>query len=792
MLLYPKDLKEKLEFTRVIEYIREECLSEMAGHYFEELEIQSSLEVIEQLINETDEYKKSLERGEHLPISHFESISDDVALLRKEGYVLDIESIRRIYVVVSIGLDLTKYFQEPEKTRFNPLISRIVSAILIDKALITEIDRVLDEEGEVRPDASPELLRISKHIKSKERELDKIFNSELESFKSKGFLVENAESIRNGRRVLTVAAEHKRKVPGIIHDESATGKTFYIEPEKVVALNQEVYNLYAERRHEIYKILRALCSFIRPYADPLLVVQHTLIKLDTVRAKARFAYRINARKPYLQQKPVFGFKEAYNPVLLLKNEASGILVIPFDLELHGNNRILVLSGPNAGGKSVAMKSVGLLQLMIQSGMLVSADENSKFGIFEKIFVDIGDQQSLEDDLSTYSSHLRNMKVTTGEADRNTLVLIDEFGSGTDPRIGGAIAEAILNDLNHKKAFGVITTHYSNLKFFAFKAQGIVNGSMEFDKQHLIPTFRMSVGKPGSSFAYEIAAKTGLDDRIIKYAQHRTGKNEKAIDDMLISLMAEKKEYEDKLASLLEKQDRLDRLITSYEQLSADIEIKKKKMKLEAREKEAISTLQHQKEVQKLIKEIKQSKDEEKALQAAIALKKKQEDEARELEALKMEVFAREITSGGPKLEVGSHARLRNGTSIGEIISIDKNMAELQVGFMKMKVPIIELVGVKEPIEMKKKSVVTNLATAERHETKIDIREYTKSDALSMLQSFLDRALINNAHELRIIHGIGTGVMRKEVRKMLQQYKDVKEIWHPDPEQGGEGVTLVRL
>lgn len=352
-------------------------------------------------------------------------------------------------------------------------------------------------------------------------------------------MVDTLESLRNGRRVLTVAVEHKRKIPGIIHDESATGKTVYIEPEKVISINHEVYNLYAERRHEIYKILRALCAFIRPYADALLVVQHTLVKLDTIRAKAKFAYRFNAKKPYLNSKSAFGLKTAFNPVLVVKNEATSSPVIPFDLELFGNNRILVLSGPNAGGKSVALKSVGLLQLMLQSGMLVTADENSKMGIFTKIFVDIGDQQSLEDDLSTYSSHLRNMRITTEEADPHTLILIDEFGSGTDPKIGGAIAEAILNDLNHKKVFGVITTHYSNLKYFAFKAHGLVNGSMEFDKNHLIPTFRMHIGKPGSSFAFEIAEKTGLDARIVSYAQHKTGKNEKAIDEMLITLMSEK-------------------------------------------------------------------------------------------------------------------------------------------------------------------------------------------------------------------------------------------------------------
>ena len=794
MQLYPKDIKDKLEFNKIIDYISAECLSDMGRDYFAQIEILTDLVRIERLIDETDEYKKAIERGEHLPLYAFESISSDVELLRKEGYVLDIDSIRNIYRIVSMGLEISKYFADAEKVKFNPLIHEIVSNIIIDKALTTEIDRVLDEEGDVRPNASEELMRISKSIRSKERELEKVFNEQLESFKSRGFLVDTLESLRNGRRVLTVAVEHKRKIPGIIHDESATGKTVYIEPEKVISINHEVYNLYAERRHEIYKILRALCAFIRPYADALLVVQHTLVKLDTIRAKAKFAYRFNAKKPYLNEKSAFGLKTAFNPVLVVKNEATSSPVIPFDLELFGNNRILVLSGPNAGGKSVALKSVGLLQLMLQSGMLVTADENSKMGIFTKIFVDIGDQQSLEDDLSTYSSHLRNMRITTEEADPNTLILIDEFGSGTDPKIGGAIAEAILNDLNHKKVFGVITTHYSNLKYFAFKAHGLVNGSMEFDKNHLIPTFRMHIGKPGSSFAFEIAEKTGLDARIVSYAQHKTGKNEKAIDEMLITLMSEKKEYEEKLASLLDKQDRLDKLIGSYEHLNADLEIKRKKIKLQAKEQAAIKVMDQHAEMQKIIKEIKHSKDEEKALEASIALKKKREDALKELEALKMEVFAKEAgVAGQQKLVVGSHVRMRNGTSTGEILSIDKNMAEIQMGFIKLKVALIDLTMVKEPIEIRsKKSIQTNISKSDSIDTKIDIREYTKSDALNMLQNFMDRALLNNAYELKIIHGVGTGVMKNEVKKMLKQYKDVREIWHPEPDQGGEGVTLVRF
>lgn len=793
MYLYPNDIKEKVEFHKIVEQVSRECLSAMARKHFEQIEAFTDVQEITRLLNETEEYKKSWERGETLPLSAFESIFDDVHLLRKEGYVLETDSIRHIHNILSMGQDLIRYFEDQEKRKLNPLISEIVSCLVIDDHLTKEIDRVLDEEGDVRPDASDELARISRTIRSKERELDKVFNDTLENYKQKGFLADTQESIKNGRRVLTVSAEHKRKVPGIIHDESGTGKIFYMEPESVIHINMDLYNLHAERRHEIYKILRQLCAFLRPYADLLLVVQDVLIRLDIIRAKARFAYRVNAVKPVIVNKPVLGLKTAFNTVLALKNEATGDPVIPFDLELFGSNRILVLSGPNAGGKSVALKSVGLLQLMMQSGFLVTVDENSHMGIFKKIFVDIGDQQSLEDDLSTYSSHLQNMHTVTQNTDGDSLVLIDEFGSGTDPKIGGAIAEAILRDIHYKKSFAVITTHYSNLKFFAFKTKGIVNGSMEFDKARLTPTFRMHIGKPGSSFAYEIAQKIGLNPGIIKYAQNKTGKNEKAIDEMLTSLMGEKKELEDKLALLIEKEDRLDKLIKTYETMNADLDIKKKKLKLQAREQAASRVMEQSHEIEKVIKEIRRNQNAAQARKLAEKLKAEKEEKMSELSSLKKEVFEKEVIQNAVPLKVGAHVKMRNGTNHGVITHLDKNMADVEMGFITLKIPIIDLVAIQEPLKVQNgPSVRTQLLRSASADTQLDIREYTKMDALRMLQDFMDKALLNNAYELKIIHGIGTGVMKREVRKLLSQYKDIKEVWHPDPEHGGEGVTFVRF
>ncbi|MBK9043369.1 MAG: Smr/MutS family protein [Saprospiraceae bacterium] len=793
MFVYPSDALERLEYIKVIDHIREYCLSESGSLQLQHIAIETDAHVVEKLLKETEEFRNIFERGEVFPIFGFESIFYDIEWLKKDGYVLDVEAIQRIYFVISISLAVQEFVSDEEKRKFIPLLCNIVQPMELDQTLIREIDKVFDSKGEIKPDASPELLKISKQIKSKERESDKIFLQELEFFRTKGFLTDSFESIRNGRRVLTVLSEHKRKVGGIIHDESATGKSMFIEPEKLMSINIEINNLYADRKAEIYKIIRDLCIVIRPYSEQLLTAQEILTTLDVLRAKAKYAYEIKGKRPKIQKKSCLRIKVGYNPVLYVKNRNAGIPIIPFDLVLHNNNRILILSGPNAGGKSVVLKSVGLLQLLLQSGILIPVDENSEFGIFKQIFVDIGDQQSLEDDLSTYSSHLKNMKITLEKGGADSLILFDEFGAGTDPKIGGAMAEAVLYHLNKEKCFGVITTHYSNLKFFAFKAPGIVNGSMEFDKQKLVPTYQMHVGKPGSSFAFEIARKTGLPEHIIEYAQKKSGKNEQAVDEMLISLMDEKKEFEKKFDALIDKQDKLDRLIKSYEQMTADIEVKRKKMKLEAKESAAHILYSQKHELQKAIQEVKKIKDESSLKKMVEDLKEKQKIADEQLVNLKQEVYDQEVKKQSRPIEKGDFVKMRSGSSVGEVITVSNKKAEVQMGHFKLFIPVIDLELSKEPIVISNtKSINTDKINKNLPESKIDLREYTKQDAMRLLQEFLDRALLHNFYELKIIHGHGTGVMKKEVWKMLREYKDVKKYWHPESEQGGEGVTLVQF
>lgn len=795
MVLYPKDIFEKLEFNKILKILKDEGLGSPSRKYFDEDIVTDNLSVIKLRLTQTKEWLTGIAAGDSFGLSRYEDIDGDIPLLKKEGYVLDVESIQRIQNIVVIGNKLKLYFTNIEKQGLYPQLAKIAIEISIEDRLSKEIDRIFDEEGEVRPNASEALLKISKSIHNREREMAKMFRQEVVAYRERGYLVENLESVKNGRMVLVVGAEHKRKVPGIIHDESSTGKTVFIEPENIIAISNDIHSLYSERRSEIYKIIRALCDFLRPYADDILHTFQTLIYFDTIRSKAVFAKRIGARIPKLVEKPTFSIKGGYNPILILKSESNEMNVVPFDLELFGENRILILSGPNAGGKSVTLKSVGLLQLMIQAGIPVPVEENSTFGVFKSFFADIGDQQSMEDDLSTYSSHLTNMKKTVELSNAKSLVLIDEFGAGTDPKIGGAIAESILKQLHKQACFGVITTHYSNLKYFAYKTKGLVNASMEFNKQALIPTYRLVVGRPGSSFAFEIAQKIGLPEEVIDYARHKTGQNEKAIEELLVDLQSERKELEDKMTSILGKQDRLDTLVKNYEALLLDLEYKKKKFKLEQKEAARYSLDSVNREVQKVIKELKSKTNVEK-LEAIVAENKvKHQLVETDIVQLKEEVFET-ISKNKVEFRVGSRVKMRNSETIGEIRSIDRGVAEIQLGFMVVKTNLNELLPALDPPKKKKEYGTRNniniVGMGEPFETKLDIRGYRPDEALSFLQEFFELGIINNAFELKVIHGVGNGTLRKTVHKKIKEYKDIKEYFHPEPDQGGEGVTICKL
>ncbi|MGB0985499.1 MAG: endonuclease MutS2, partial [Saprospiraceae bacterium] len=487
-------------------------------------------------------------------------------------------------------------------------------------------------------------------------------------------------------------------------------------------------------------------------------------------------------------------QQGFHPLLLLKNKSEGKKTVPFKLVFHNNNRILVLSGPNAGGKSIAMKSIGLIQMMTQAGLLTPLDKESEIGVFDNIFADIGDQQSLEDDLSTYSSRLKNAKAFVENANDKTLILIDEFGSGTDPKIGGAIAEAVLNELNNKKIFGVITTHYSNIKIFAFKTKGIVNGSMQFDKDTLSPSYKMKVGRPGSSFAYEIAEKTGLSNRILKYAKHKTGKNEKAVDELLVDLQRGKQELEDQISASKKREGQLEKLIIQYERMAKDYEYKRKKLKLDIKEQEMQQQSRTNKQVERLVREIKEEKNLEKAKKLATQVRQESKQVVEKVEKLREEIYYKTTEKKAVKLgeiKIGDFVKLRTGGSTGTVESITKKEAMLQMGLMRMRVKLRDLQHANAPMEIvsQKRVNTDTVSRSATFEPKIDVRGMRRDEVLESIQGFMDEAIVSSANLLEIIHGKGNGILRKAVRSKVREYSDVLNIYH---QQNNDGVTMVEL
>ncbi|MFZ2900970.1 MAG: endonuclease MutS2 [Saprospiraceae bacterium] len=795
MLLLPKDLLDKLEFTKVADLLVNECYGELGKEAARKLPFETSLKWIEKRLTEVAEMKRSFEYNDHVPIGPYDDIEEDLRYLDIEDYVLSIEGIQRLARVLTLGRDIFHFFRD-DRQEVYPALYELVKPVPYEAGLIEEIERVLDEHGEIRPDASPRLAKIRSSIGAKLKELDKQFRFLANEYQKRGWLTDNVETFRNGRRVLSVPAEHKRKIRGIIHDESTTGKTAFIEPEPIIEINNDIFDLYTEERREIYKILKDLCTAMRPYTAQIRECAALLVAFDLIQSKARLAMAMRGNMPRVFNKPHFDIQMARHPLLYLKNKQLGRETVPFDLALKGKNRILMLSGPNAGGKSITMKSVGLLQLMLQAGMLVPMDEISEMGIFHQLFADIGDQQSLEDDLSTYSSRLENMRNFIEHAGPRTLVVIDEFGSGTDPQMGGAIAEAILEELNARKVYGVITTHYSNLKIYGFKTDGLVNGSMLFDKELLAPTYQLRVGRPGSSYAFEIAQKSGLPANVLGYAKKRTGKSQKEVDELLVDLQQEKLALEDALAKNKEREKQLEKLISNYQELYQGLEFKRKRLKLDEKELELAKAAQENRALEQLLRELRQEKSQEKIVQRMEAIKAEQVQLKEEVKEVREEVYEHPLPLKLKErpIRIGDYVRLRAGGATGKVESIDKKKALVLMGDMRMSINLRDLQPADAPAESRpaRSTLANPVESVAQFSNKLDIRGMRAEEALKKVEEFVDKALMANARHLQILHGKGNGVLKNLVRVKLREYKAISGVSHPEEEFGGDGVTLVDL
>ncbi len=794
MLLFPNDLYEKLEFDKIIQLLITECLGEPAQLHFFSLMPTSDLNAIERQLKMVKELKLSLEKADKFPLANYYTIVEDVKLLPIEGYVLSVESLQRINKLLIIFKDIAKFFT-PVRIEIYPTLHSIIRETPYNETLVKEIARVIDAEGKIKPDASPDLMKIRRNMNSKMREIESVYKSLISEFKQKNWLADSTETLRNGRRVLAVLTENKRSLRGIIHDESATGRTTYIEPEAAIEVNNDLFDLEQEEKQEIYRIMRNLSNFLRPFTPEILRYEEIIIAFDVVHAKARVAMKMKANMPQLINTPRIGIRKGRHPLLYLKNKAQNKETVPFTLDLYNGNNILLVSGPNAGGKSVLMKSVGLIQLMVQSGLLVPVHELSEMGIYEKLFVNIGDSQSLEDDLSTYSSHLANMKFFLENADANTMILIDEFGSGTDPKMGGAIAESILKTLNEKQVMGLVTTHYGNLKIFAYRTVGIINGCMNFDKDNLAPNYTLTIGRPGSSYAFEIATNVGFGGEVLRYAKKRIGENEQAVDELLIDLQREKQEYDEKIAELNEKQILLDKLVRQYSENIEDVEARRKKQKLESKELELTKTAQLTQEMQRVLKELKQEKNIERAREITTEIKEKQQVLATQVSELVEEVYyAPNAKSLNLEIKTGTLVKMRTGSATGRVETISGNEAIVVMGALRLHVKLRDLTAVEEKTTHQLPLAHNNnsISRSAYFDPKIDVRGLDMIEAERILQDFMDQAIVSSANSIRIVHGKGNGTLRKVVSRKLKEYKGIKKIYHPENNEGGDGVTMIEL
>ena len=795
MLLLPADTPEKLEFDKVLALLERQCHGDLGRLRARRLAPSTKVGEINRWLDEVSEFRQGTEERAMVEIKAYDDVSEELKALRVEGYALVESGLAKLNVLLLQAKQLFVFFQSvPRQARF-PALYGVVSAVDYLPELSAAIEAVIDAEGNIRSDASEELSRIRRVLGSKQREVEKAFRSVIEKYRRAGYLSDTVESFRNGRRVLAVPAEHKRQIRGIIHDESATGKTAYLEPDEVIGINNDIFDLQQEERREIFRILRELSATLRPFVDQMAAYRDLIAYLDVVQAKSRLANQMKAERPEVDHRPVISIREGRHPLLYLKNRPYGKPTVPFDLVLKGKNRILMLSGPNAGGKSISMKSVGLLQFMLQAGLLVPVGKESVMGVFQQIFTDIGDQQSIEDDLSTYSSRLKNARDFTRAANDRTLILIDEFGSGTDPMLGGAIAEAVLESLNRAGVYGVVTTHYSNLKIYAYKTPGIVNGGMNFDKDNLNPTYELKVGRPGSSYAFEIAQKSGLPEEVLAHARKRAGKNERAVDQLLVDLQREKQEVEEQLARMEQKQKTLDALTRTYEELHRDIEVRRKRLKLEAKEQSLAETAKYNKEMETLIRTLREEKKLDEAKEQARTLREEREKISEQVTDLRENIYyqPKQGKQGRRQFAEGDYVKLRTAGAAGTIESIDKKRAIVIVGDLRLTANLRDLEHTESPMNLRReRSVSSDVQGVASFSNKLDVRGMRFEEVLNTTQAFVDQALMANASQLRIVHGKGSGALKRAVRQKLNEYNHAFQLSTPPREQGGEGVTIVDL
>ena len=827
-MIYPSNFEQRVGFDRIREQVMELCSMMSAREIIAQEGFSRSRRDIEERLTLADEMRLVISMEPGAEIGEQDDIRAIVEKVAVEGSYLSVEEAATLLRGLRSAAVIVRFISSRREGSY-PRLRALTERVQIFPELQSAIERVIDDKGEVRSSASEELSSLRRAIREHEGQVSKRLQAVLQRAKAAGVVDADAMiSIRDGHAVIPVAAANKRKIAGFIHDESATGRTFYVEPVEVVELNNELRELeYAEKR-EIVRILTELTSVLRLQVDGLMRIEEYLTRIDALRAKARWAIANGAVKPIISTEGRLLLRKARHPLLQQTLRSQHKEIVPLDMELNAERRILVISGPNAGGKSVCLKTTGILQYMVQCGFLIPALENSEFPLFQSLMIDIGDQQSLENDLSTYSSHLVNMRAMLDEASEHTLILIDEFGSGTEPTIGGAISESILERFVERKAYGVITTHYANIKYFASRNEGVANGAMAFDVRNIMPLFSLEMGKPGSSFAIEVARKIGLPEDIVRKAMDKAGEDHINLEKQLREIARDKRYWAEKRDRIRMTDRKVEQLEQTYTDRLQGIKDERREIIDKARKEAEEMITEARRTIENTIRTIRESQAEKEITRLARreletfveevdGAKRSESDERieREMERLarrreRREKRAEEREQAGgvvpqkveepvvQKIEVGTKVKLEGQEIPGVVKMIKSKKAQVAFGEMLIMVDVARLKAVSsaEYRQATRPTAARTVVSVDIRERKlnfrdsIDVRGMRATEALEAVEDLVDDALMVGVSTVTILHGKGTGALKEEIRRYLRSVKDVASVADDHADIGGSGITIV--
>lgn len=837
-MIYPSNFENKIQFSEIRSLLKGYCLSQLGKDKVDVMAFGNDAELINTALRQTREFRRMQEETDDFPLQYFFDMRASIKRIRIEGTHLEENEIFDLRRSLETIAGIVKFLNrsDDDGNYDYPTLHALTENVLTFPDLIRRIDQILDKYGKIKDTASPRLAEIRSQLRKAEGSVSRTLYNILRAAQSEGLVEKDVTpTLRDGRLVVPIAPAMKRRIKGIVHDESSTGKTVFVEPTEVVEANNRIRELEADERREIIVILTEFSKLVRPHVDDIIYAYQLLAEIDFIRARAEFARLTNGIEPEVSAKPVVDWITAKHPLLWLALKKQDKPIVPLDIMLTKDRHILIISGPNAGGKSVCLKTVGLLQYMLQCGLSIPVSERSKVGIFADIMIDIGDEQSIENDLSTYSSHLLNMKNMMKQANENTLLLIDEFGTGTEPQIGGAMAEAVLNQFVKKQAWGVITTHYQNLKHYADSHDGIANGAMLYDRHEMRPLFQLAIGQPGSSFAIEIARKTGIPDEVIREASDIVGSDYIQSDKYLQDIVRDKRYWENKRQNVHQREKDLEKTIAKYEEEIKELAQKRKEILRQAKEQAQELLKESNRNIENTIREIREcqaEKEETKRLREELnafkedvseidtksaddliekkmrqIMERKERREKRKKEkkenAGKPTTIATKLPTPSALAEqqtfcVGDNVRMRGLTTVGTVEAISGKEATVIFGDVRTKVKMSRLEHTTKTPETTQPATFgiskETRQTIDSHKLNfhqdLDVRGMRGDEALNAVQHFIDDAILVGMSRVRILHGKGNGILRQLIRQYLQSVPNVTSCKDEHVQFGGAGITVV--